>query len=402
MPHDYLKPLLQPNGSKIVLLILDGLGGLPMGPSGQTALEFANTPALDQLAASGTLGQTTPIRPGITPGSGPAHLALFGYDPLTFDVGRGALAATGVGIDLEPGDVAARGNLCTLDENGLITDRRAGRISTEVAAPVLEILSRVQIPDVDIEIRPVKEYRFAIVMRGADLKADLSDTDPQKTGLVPLLVQAESSASARAAALFNQWIDAATQALTAEPVANGLTLRGFASEPGLPKFVDVYGLKAGCVAVYPMYKGVARLVGMQAVAVSGDTPADQFNAVQQHWHDYDFFFIHIKKTDSMGEDGNFEGKANIIEHVDQALAVLLDLQPDVLLITGDHSTPAKMKSHSWHPVPLLLHAPERALPDIQTQFGERACSQGGLGTLPATELMPIALAHAGRLAKFGA
>lgn len=402
MPHAYLKPLLQDNGSKIVMLILDGLGGLPLELGGPTELEHAQTPNLDSLAQSGTLGLSIPIRPGITPGSGPAHLALFGYDPLHFDVGRGALSARGVGIDLNPGDVAARGNLCSLGSDGTITDRRAGRLSSAAAAPVLDILSQVQIPGVEVEIRPVKEYRFAIVMRGEGLEADLADTDPQQVGRAPFPVRAEHAGSQRAADYFNRWVAAATEALADQAIANGLTLRGFATEPGLPTYQEVYGLNAMCVAVYPMYKGVARLVGMQALDFPGDSPEAQFDALHEVWADHDFFFIHIKKTDSMGEDGNFEGKAKVIEAVDAALPQLLELKPDVLVVTGDHSTPAKMKSHSWHPVPLLISAPERILPDRQTMFGERACAAGGLGTFLATEIMPLSLAHAGRMQKYGA
>ncbi len=402
MPYDYLPKLLQKSNSKIVLLVLDGLGGLPIQAGGPTALEAAATPNMDRLASEGTLGQTIPIRAGITPGSGPAHLALFGYDPLVFEVGRGALSAAGVGLDVKPGDVAARGNFCTLDADGLITDRRAGRISSEVAAPLVEKLNTIEITGVEIEVKQVKEYRFTVVMHGEGLDANLKDTDPQKVGVPPLLVEPANSAAGRAADLFNQFVAKARQVLADEPQANGMTLRGFATDPQLQTYKDAYGLKAVCVAVYPMYRGVSKLVGMDVIQVDGEYPADEFAAVKKVWDDYDFFFIHIKKTDSMGEDGNFEGKAKIIESVDDALPKLLGLNPNVLIITGDHSTPAKMKSHSWHPVPLLLWAPATHLPDSQTQFGERACAQGGLGTFPALDTMSQALAHAGRLNKYGA
>jgi len=402
MPYDYLPPLLQKSESKIVLLVLDGLGGLPIQAGGPTALEAAATPTMDRLASEGTLGQTIPIRAGITPGSGPAHLALFGYDPLVFEVGRGALSAAGVGLEVKPGDVAARGNFCSLDADGLITDRRAGRISSEVAAPLVDKLNTIEIPDVEIEVKQVKEYRFTIVMRGEGLSPNLKDTDPQKVGVPPLPVQAGDSASERAAKLFNQWITKARQVLTDEPQANGLTLRGFATDPQLQPYQDAYGLKSACIAVYPMYRGVSKLVGMEVIQFDGEYPEDEFAATKKVWDEHDFFFIHIKKTDSMGEDGNFEGKAKIIESGDAALPKLLELKPDVLMITGDHSTPARMKSHSWHPVPLLLWAPATHLPDDQDKFGERACAQGGLGTFPALDTMSLALAHAGRLTKYGA
>jgi 2,3-bisphosphoglycerate-independent phosphoglycerate mutase len=402
MPFDYIPNLLHPEKTKIVLLILDGLGGIPLSPGGKTELESASTPNMDRLAAEGTLGQTIPIRPGITPGSGPAHLALFGYDPLTYAVGRGALSAAGVGMPILPGDVAARGNFCTLDSTGNITDRRAGRISSEVAAPLVERLRCIQLPNVEIEIRQVKEYRFTVMMRGPELDARLKDTDPQITGVPPFPVQAIVPEAELTAKLFNRWISQACDILADSPQANGVTLRGFATDPALVNYQDAYGLKAACVAVYPMYRGVARLVGMDVIEFEGETPEDEFAALRHAWDDYDFFFVHIKKTDSKGEDGDFDGKAKIITSVDNALPALLDLKPDVLMITGDHSTPAKLRSHSWHPVPFLLWAPAYHLSDEQTRFGERSCTLGGLGTFPAVETMSLALAHAGRLTKYGA
>lgn len=402
MPYSYLKPLLEKNGSKIILLILDGLGGIAVTPEGKTALEAASTPNMDRLAREGTLGQTIPIRYGITPGSGPAHLALFGYEPLEFVVGRGALSAAGIGIPVGLGDIAARGNLCTLDKDGNVADRRAGRISHEDAAPVIERLNQVQIPGVTVEVRQLKEYRFVIVMRGEGLQPELFDTDPQDVGVPPLEIKACQPGAEKAAELLRKWIEKATQALADQPVANGFLLRGFASDPGLPSYEEAYQLQAACIAEYPMYKGVSRLVGMEVLDLVEPGTAGEFKTAQKHWQDQDFFFIHIKKTDSYGEDGNLEGKSKIIEEVDQALPILLDLKPDVLIITGDHSTPALLKSHSWHPVPFLLWAPNTHRTDLETAFSERSCARGGLGTFPAVEIMSLALAHAGRLQKFGA
>lgn len=403
MPAEYLVPLLRSDvKTKIVLLIMDGLGGLPVQPGGLTTLEAASTPNMDHLAAEGTLGRTVPIRPGVTPGSGPAHLALFGYDPLQYLVGRGVMEALGIGMPVAPGDVAARGNFCTLDAQGRISDRRAGRISSEEAEPIVDSLKGIKLEGAKAEVRHVREYRFAVVLRGAGLKGEIEDTDPQITGAVPLPAVARSAGSKKAAKLFNQWTAKALKILAKQPKANGLTLRGFGSDPKLPKYQDVYGLRAACVAVYPMYRGVSKLVGMDVVQFGGETPADEFAAAAPIWDAYDFVFIHVKKTDSMGEDGNFDGKVKVIESVDQALPALLALRPDVIAITGDHSTPVPMRSHSWHPVPLLLWSAKNALPDGQTRFGECYCAQGGLGTLPATDLMPLLLAHAGRLEKFGA
>ncbi|MBX3047554.1 MAG: 2,3-bisphosphoglycerate-independent phosphoglycerate mutase [Anaerolineales bacterium] len=403
MPAEHLIPLLRKDvPSKIVLLVMDGLGDIPTEPGGLTPLEAAHTPHLDRLAAEGALGRTIPVRPGVTPGSGPAHLAMFGYDPLTYLVGRGVMEALGIGMQVGAGDVAVRGNFCTLDAAGNIIDRRAGRISSEEAAPIIELLQGVQVPGMTAEVQMVKEYRFALVLRGVGLQGDIEDTDPQVTGQPPLPAVARSQGSQKTAELVNAWIAAAHQALADQPKANGITLRGFGGDPRLPQYTDAYGLRGACVAVYPMYKGVSQLVGMDVIKFSGESPADEFAAAQNVWGDYDFFFIHIKKTDSMGEDGNYDGKLKVIESVDAALPALLELKPDVLLVTGDHSTPVPMRAHSWHPVPLLLWSTQNALPDAQTQFGERACGLGGLGTIPATDIMPLALAHAGRLEKFGA
>lgn len=402
MPPEYIKQLLWESDTKIVLLVMDGLGGIPIEPGGKTELETAQTPIMDQLAKEGMLGQTIPIRPGVTPGSGPAHLALFGYDPLIHDIGRGALESAGVGLEVRKGDVAARGNFCTLNERGNITDRRAGRIPTEEALPVIERLKTIQLPGIETEVRHVKEYRFAVVMRGDDLAPEIEDTDPQQTGVPPLPAVATTPESQRAASLYNQWIAEARQVLKDQPKANGLTLRGFATHPGLISYQEAYGLKAACVAVYPMYKGVSRLVGMEVIEFAGDSPQDEFKAMERFWNDYDFFFVHIKKTDSKGEDGDFSGKVKVIESVDAALSALLALKPDVLIITGDHSTPAKLRSHSWHPVPFLLWAPASIRPDTQTEFGERNCASGSLGNIPALDTMPLALAHAMRMNKYGA
>jgi 2,3-bisphosphoglycerate-independent phosphoglycerate mutase len=400
---DLMRQLARPAGGKIVLLVLDGLGGLPMGDHTSTTLEYAHTPHMDRLATEGSLGLSQPIRRGITPGSGPAHLALFGYDPVATPVGRGVLSALGIGFDLRPEDVAARGNFCTVDGDGLIVDRRAGRISSEQAHPLVEKLDAIKIAGVEIAVRQVKEYRFMLALRGDGLDGGIEDTDPQATGKAPLPVTAMVLEAEKTARIVQAWLDRAGSILADDHPANMVTLRGFGQDPLLPKFREVYKLSAACVAVYPMYKGVSRLVGMDVVDTATDmTPADEFELVSSHWDDFDFFFVHIKPTDSRGEDGNFEAKAAVIESVDAALPDLLGLEPDVLIITGDHSTPAQLRSHSWHPVPTLLWAPATHLPDTATSFGEREAQRGGLGHFPATELMPLALAHALRLEKYGA
>jgi len=388
------------NESKIVLLVADGLGGLPIAPNGPTELEAAKTPNLDKLAAQGVLGSMYPIAPGITPGSGPGHLALFGYDPLKHIIGRGALEATGVGFKLGPNDVAVRCNFCTLDPQGNIIDRRAGRIATEESAPLAVKLRQVKIPNVEVFVEPVKEHRFVVIFRGRGLGGNVTDTDPQRTGVPPLKPQALDEASQRTAEAAQQFIEQALTLLRYQPKANGLTMRGFAAAPAIESYEAVYGLRAAAIAVYPMYKGLAQLVGMEVVGAPA-TLAEEIDLLKKVWPDYDFFFVHFKYTDSRGEDGDFAAKARMIEEFDGIIPRVTALKPTVLIVTGDHSTPAKLAAHSWHPVPVLLAA-ESCRPDGCTAFSEKQALQGGLGHFPAVYLMPLALAHAGRLAKFGA
>lgn len=401
-----LKELVQPAKTKIVLLVLDGVGGLPRASDDQTELEAAYTPNLDRLAADGCLGQHYPVDIGITGGSGPGHLGLFGYDPLEYEIGRGVLEAVGIGFPLTDKDICARGNFCTLDAQGNITDRRAGRIPTEVCEKLVAKINAAGInnpePGIEIFVKAVQDYRFVVIIRGDGLSAGIGETDPQRTGVPPLLAKATDAASERTAQLFNDWITKATAMIRNEHPANGMTLRGFAGDPALPKYKDVYGLRAGVIAVYPMYRGVASLVGMERVEHHAHNTQEEFEAAAQVWDKYDFLFIHVKYTDSRGEDGNFDAKMKVIEEVDAALPTLMALKPDVLIVTGDHCTPSQLKAHSWHPVPLLLWAPATARRDRSVFFGEREASTGGLGTFHARDIMMLALAHAQRLAKYGA
>jgi len=400
---ELMKELQVPAKTKIVQLVMDGLGGLPRPSDGKTELEAAETPNLDKLAVRSQLGLAVPVAPGVTPGSGPAHLSLFGYDPLVYDIGRGVLEALGIGFDLQPEDVAARGNFCTVDDEGLIVDRRAGRIPTEFNEKLVAQLRGIELPGVKIFVETVKEYRFVLVLRptaGQTLTAHIHDTDPQKLGVPPLPAEPQDEASRPTAELVNHWIAAARQILADHKPANSLNLRGLAKDPGLPRFPEVYGLRAGAIATYPMYKGVAKLVGMD-VLPTGDTIESEIETLTQHWDAYDFFFFHVKKTDSYGEDGNFDGRIEVIEHVDHVLPDILALEPDVILVTGDHSTPAKLKSHSWHELPVLYWADD-IRPDGVTSFGERPCMAGGLGHIRHVDLLPLAMAYARRLNKYGA
>ncbi len=398
---DLYRSLAVSNDTRILLLVLDGLGGLPLEEGGPTELEAAHTPNLDALAARSICGMSTPVAPGVTPGSGPGHLALFGYDPLAYEIGRGVLEALGIGFDLQPNDVAARGNFCTVDpETGVITDRRAGRIPTEVGANLVERLRTIQLPGVETFVEPVKEYRFVLVLRGDHLVDGLTETDPQRTGVPPLPVEPTRPEAAETAALFNHWLEEARRLLADSYPANSCNLRGLARNPGLPSLQELYDIRCGAIATYPMYRGIARLAGME-VLPTGSTIADEVETLQAHWEAYDLFFFHVKKTDSYGEDGDFAAKAHVLEEFDALLPRILALGPDVVLVTGDHSTPALWKSHSWHELPVLLWS-RYIRPDGVTRFGERPCMAGGLGHIHHLDLIPLALAHAGRLTKYGA
>ncbi len=401
MDLGFLQGLIVPAQTKIAMVIMDGLGGLPLEPGGKTELETAHTPNLDALAARSALGLTVPVGPGITPGSGPGHLGIFGYDPIQYQIGRGALEALGVDFDLGPDDVAARGNFCSVDGAGLLTDRRAGRIPTDVGKELAKLLATIEIDGAEFFVETVKEHRFAFVMRGSGLGDALTDTDPHKTGAPPLPVCALKPDSEKAARLVNQFIERACKALADKHPANMILLRGFAKLPAMPTYLELFGLRAAAIAVNGMYRGVAKLVGMKVLKVDGDTLADEFAALEKNWNDFDFFYLHVKQTDTAGEDGDFPRKVRIIEEVDALMPRLLALDPDVVIVSGDHSSPAVLKSHSWHPVPTLLYS-KVVRADGIADFGEHACARGGLGLLPAKDVMPIALANAQRIDKFGA
>ncbi len=402
---DVIESLVLEGSSRIVLLVLDGLGDLP-NPAfgGHTPLEAARTPNLDAIVPLSAQGRLLPVAPGVTPGSGPGHLGLFGYDPLTHPVGRGVLEALGAGIDLQPGDVAARANFCTVDASGIATDRRAGRIPTETCVKLVELLKKeaARFEDIDIMLQAGKGHRFVAVMRGPGLGGAVSDADPHKEGKpIPAAHALEPGAgNDKAARIANAFVQRAAQVLKAERPANAVLMRGLAERPRYASYLDRFKLRAAAIAAYPMYRGVASLAGMD-LFVPGDTPAEAFAMAQREWATHDYLFIHIKGTDMAGEDGDFAGKVAVIEAVDAALPALLALQPDVLCITGDHSTPVPMKGHSWHPVPALVRSAV-CFADGYPRFHEKACRAGSLGDLASKDLIAVLLANAGRLDKYGA
>ncbi|MBI2217228.1 MAG: 2,3-bisphosphoglycerate-independent phosphoglycerate mutase [Candidatus Rokubacteria bacterium] len=397
---DLIAPLVITNRTKIVLLSLDGLGGLPRPETGRSELETARLPHLDALATTAACGLLRHVAPGITPGSGPGHLGLFGYDPVRYQVGRGVLEALGIEFPLRGGDIAARGNFCTVDRAGRITDRRAGRIATDVCVKLVDRLRAIRLPGVEVLVEPVKEHRFVLVLRGSGLSGRLSETDPQVLGQPPLAVEPVEPTAARTAELVNRFVEEARRLLADEPAANMVLLRGFDRLPELPRFPEVFKLRAAAIAAYPMYRGLAKLVGMD-VLKTGGTFADELATLGEHWEAYDFFFVHYKDTDKAGEDGNFDAKVAALERFDTHVPDVQALGPDVLVITGDHATPSVLAAHGWQPVPVLV-AGRYAGADPVREFSERACAGGTLGILPAQHLMPIMLANALRLNKFGA
>ncbi len=394
--------LVQKTKSKIVLLIIDGLGGLPQKVGGMTELETAYRPNMNKLAKSSFLGLIQIVAPGITPGSGAGHLAIFGYDPVKYLIGRGVLSGVGIGLEIKAGDVCFRGNFATIEKNK-ITDRRAGRISTDESTKLCRMLDGMEIGGVKITVKPEKEHRFVVVLKGQGLGSDVADTDPQKEGLEPKSAKAKTKASEKTAKIINEFINALAEKLKDKKPANFALMRGCATLPNIPTLKQLYGLNPCAIATYPMYKGLARLVGMEILKTSEEEDyAVLPHVLRQNFSKYDFFFMHVKKADSHGEDGNFSKKVEVIEKVDRyIIPEIVKLNPDVIAITGDHSTPAVMKGHSWYPVPFLLHSKYTTF-DSHDDFGEAECASGMLGVLPATSVMPLLLANSGKLAKFGA
>ena len=395
----YIADIVQPTSSKIVMLVVDGLGGLPHQQTGKSELESASIPNLDGLARRSACGLSTPVGPGVTPGSGPGHMALFGYDPVKYMMGRGVLEAIGIGVQLDEHDVAVRGNLATVDDEGLLVDRRAGRVRSSESAPIIEALDSIVVPGVEISVHPVRDYRFVLVMRGEELQPNVGETDPQTEGRAPLEAQALSPDAETTARAANSFVAAARERLKDRSTANMVILRGFSRTPDLPNMCDVYKLTPAAVAAYPMYRGIASLVGMN-VLETGDSFDNELDTLENGFDGHDFFFLHYKPADAAGEDGDFEAKIAMLEALDERIPRLLNLGPDVLVVAGDHSTPAIMAGHSWHPVSLLVHS-RITEGDGASSFSERSFAQGSIGRVPATSIMMTALAHAGKLRKFG-
>jgi len=401
----YSELTLKP-AAKLALVVLDGLGDIATREQNYlTPLEAATTPNLDRLCKDSAQGRMIPAAPGITPGSGPGHLGLFGYDPLEFQVGRGVIEALGLGLELKHGDVAARANFCTLDQNGIVTDRRAGRIPTETCEKLCALLSAKvkKLGDTEVLIKAGKEHRFVVIFRGRGLEGPLTDADPNREGFAIPTVHPRDENNAgqkKMAALIADFYKAALPILAKEKPANGFLMRGIAHQPHIPLFEERYRLKAAALAVYPMYKGLAQLVGMKKIEGPA-TITEQFDRYLKEYDNFDFFFIHYKYTDKYGEDGNFVAKMNAIQDFDAALPILLGKKPDVLVITGDHSTPVAVKGHSWHPQPVLLHSAYSGSDKLE-RFTETGANLGSLGVFEAKYLIRLMQANARMFDKFGA
>ncbi|MEE2700718.1 MAG: 2,3-bisphosphoglycerate-independent phosphoglycerate mutase [Chloroflexota bacterium] len=395
-----LSDIVDSSPSKIVMLVVDGLGGVPHPDTGRSELETAYLPNLDRLAQISAGGRTIPVLPGVTPGSGPGHLALFGYDPLKYFIGRGVLEALGIGAPLRDGDLAARGNFCSIDRNGILTDRRAGRIPSSESFPIVEtVLSTIEVPNAELVVLPVQDYRFVLIAKGDELRADVTGTDPQRNGATPLSVIPIEPGAQKTADVINTFVAQARELLSDQPKANMLMLRGFSKLPSFPSFAQTYKLSPAAIAAYPMYRGLAQVVGMEVIG-TGNTFGDEIRTLQDNYGDHDFFYIHYKHADAAGEDGDFDAKVKALEDLDTYIPQILDLEPDVFIVAGDHASPAIMAAHGWQPVPLLVHS-NLTIGDGIVAFNERACLGGSLGTIEAQHLMLLALSHAGKLAKYG-
>ena len=404
---------------KTFFVICDGLGDRPIPKLGRkTPLEYAKTPNLDAIARRGIIGAMNTIDIGVRPGSDTAHMAIFGYDPHVYYTGRGPFETAGLRMEHKDGDICFRVNMGTVDDTLHIIDRRAGRIG-DTSAFARE-LNGMKIDGVEFFVKAGTGYRMGMIMRGKKLSTHITDIDPGHVGKGVRMCEAtdDTSEAKRTAKILNTFVSRAHKLLKRMPVnidrqknglpqANYLLVRGAGVYPKLPRFFDKYGLRAACFAGAGLYKGIARLIGMDVVHVPGATGKPDSNirakveTAIKHRKDYDFFFIHFKGADSCGEDGDVEGKIAYIEKIDDAVAPLLKLKNSLVVITADHSTPCTIKSHSADDVPIVIMGDEVRDDDVH-EFSERTCAKGRMGHIKGMHVMPIILDLMGIAEKFGA
>jgi 2,3-bisphosphoglycerate-independent phosphoglycerate mutase len=392
--------------NKAMLIVMDGLGDRPIKELGWlTPLEAARTPNLDALAARGVSGLMNAIGFGLRPGSDTSHLAILGYDIEKYYTGRGTIEVAGLGMELKAGDVALRGNLGTVNDKLLVVDRRAGRITD--TGPFVAELDGLTYQGVTLLARPGTGHRAGIILRGPGLSSRISDNDPHEVGVKVHEVHPldDSKEAAFTAKVLNHFLAEAHRILAANPLnqerikqgkppANYLLGRGAGYYKQIVKFEERYGLHACTIAGGGLYKGIGAFTGMDVIQVAGATGlpntdiAAKFRAgLAALKGAYDFAFVHVKATDTFGEDGDFTGKMNFINRIDEAAALLLDA-PHLLAVTADHSTPCALKRHSGDPVPLMMVGDGLVRTDEVATYGERSCARGGMGRLTGLQVMP--------------
>jgi 2,3-bisphosphoglycerate-independent phosphoglycerate mutase len=397
---------------KILMIILDGASDRPV--NGITPLQHAETPNLDEIASLGISGIIDPIAPGIRPGSDVAHLSLLGYDPYEVYTGRGPFEAAGVGIDVKPGDIAFRCNFATVD-NGIAVDRRAGRIrgTKELAKAIGE----VKIDDVEIIFKGSTEHRAAMVIRGDGLSQDVIPNDPAEDGRHVCKIEAINPEAERTAKILNKFVEETEKILEeheinrerrekGEPPANYILFRGVGEAPKLERFDERYGLKGGVIAAVALVIGIGRMCGMEYIkteGATGDVHSDvrmkMKNAVRA-LEDHDFILMNIKGTDEMGHDGDFLGKSDFIQRIDESLAEIMDIGA-LVVITADHSTPVSVGGHSADPVPVVMKGEGVRVDDVKA-YDEISSAKGGLLRIRGMNLLPILADLTNRAKKFGA
>ncbi|MDD3408250.1 MAG: 2,3-bisphosphoglycerate-independent phosphoglycerate mutase [Methanobacteriaceae archaeon] len=411
---------------KGIILVMDGMGDRPLKElDNQTPLQAANTPNMDKMAECGITGIMDSIRPGIIPGSDTAHLSILGYDPYEVYTGRGPFEASGVGLDVIPGDIAFRCNFSTADENGIITDRRAGRIR-EGTKDIVDVLNTMVIKgyeDIQIIFKESTGHRAVLVLRGEGLSDKVTDADPKVEGKKPKIVESTdgSEEAKRTADLLNKIVEKSYEMVKNHPVnigrmeenkppANIIIPRGAGAVPKVEHINEKYEVNSACIAETGLFMGIGRFAGMDIIEmddVTGGVDTNLDNIIdtiinQVNNTDHNFFLINIDGADEAGHDGNAIQKKEFIEKVDKiVMSKLLNLKNVVLFLTADHSTPISVMNHSGDPVPVIINSPEVRVDDVK-EYNEFAVAKGGLCRIRGSDVMNIVMDLMNNSHKFGA